>query len=377
MTDGLLPEMAPLSGGIFAGQGDVGPPDVMPVEFVDPINEEALAEEVRQWKAAKEVALQRNEPEPLPPLNRGQRSMCRQLMPALWEIRRYRLRGVPRKQYAKDLEQAHQLCYCLWGAAGTGKTEMLKVLEMVMLRESLGRIVFSAWMGVAAALLPHGMTMCSATGLSPAHFNMSSDQTAKASQDNLTGFVARCGKQEDVVLWVIDEMSTWGAKYLYHFGNRTCELVDGDPTVPLGGSMVLVLGDFLQLPPVGETGLYESVVRKLLTNVPSASGKRVVPKKKKVSPLSAAGKGTTMFINFKFVRLTEQMRARLDGQWCEWMDALRDLTTSSPVPAALVERLKTLVLSASEMNDPQYAFASMATVSQKEAAEYNWLMTVA
>ena len=77
---------------------------------------------------------------------------------------------------------------------------MLKTLEVVMLRESIGRIVFAAWMGVAAALLPHGATICAASGLSPNEFV--AEATPKLTTKQRTDFEKTCGPPEEVALVV-------------------------------------------------------------------------------------------------------------------------------------------------------------------------------
>ena len=70
-------------------------------------------------------------------------------------MRRARAAGEARAAWAPRLARKHGNLHLLHGAGGTGKTALLQVLEDVMLRGGFGRIVFLAFMGVAAALLPH------------------------------------------------------------------------------------------------------------------------------------------------------------------------------------------------------------------------------
>jgi hypothetical protein len=131
------------------------------------------------------------------------------------------------------------MLHVLWGAAGTGKTEMLKVLEQVMLRDCLGRIVFCAWMGVAASLLPHGLTMCGATGLTPMQFKQKTRFTAQCVDAQLTTFEKLCGPSEEVSMVVMDEMSTFGPVYLHHASTRFGQLMRAPSDCSFGGCLAL------------------------------------------------------------------------------------------------------------------------------------------
>ena len=267
--------------------------------------------------------------------------------------------------------------FMLWGAAGTGKTEMLKVLEQVMLRDCLGRIVFCAWMGVAAALLPHGMTMCAATGLNPLQFKLESRADGCSDKVRID-FQTLCGAPDEITMVVMDEVSTYGPKCLEHCSTRFCELLHGDKTIPFGGVVVLLPGDFLQLSPVGETSMFSAVVHHMLPGgmVPSAYGKK--PKRRKLAPatsFSTMGVGT--FRKFKIVRLTQQMRARLDERQCAALEVMRELENPRPISEEFVQWLESMVLSPKDMELPSVAFALMATASVKEALAYNWRTTKA
>ena len=365
-------------------------PDVIPSEF-EAVAPEVLARQVEawkaelaRWKATERLVAEGNTvlvlgPEPLPPLNAGQRAFCRErLLPALFQLRRYRARGLCRRQYAPQLVDAFHTLHFVWGPGGVGKTEMLKVLEQVMLRECFGRVCFAAWMGVAGGLLPHGTTLCQATGLKPVDFARD-DARPEPTPDQRITFETLCGPPEELSLVVIDEVSTLSPNVLQHSSERFDFLVDGpkDPDVPFGGLLVLLLGDFLQLPPVMATPLYKAAVNKLLGGkIPSAYGKR--PTKAKVPrAVSVEGRGTDLFIRFKVFFLTEQMRARDDEQHCLRLEALRNLNDPKPLTEDTVRWLYSRALRPEHLSHPDVVFARMATVSAKESAEHNLRTTMA
>ena len=227
-------------------------------------------------------------------------------------------------------------------------------------------------MGVAAALLPHGLTICAATGLQPLHMKQSGE-TPKASDDNRATFATACGPPDEIALIVMDEVSTYGPKTLCHSSRRFCEFLSGDSTTPFGGGVVVLLpGDFVQLPPVGEQSLYQAVVKFHLNGlVPSAYGKKPLMCKLPRAT-SADTQGVTLFVKFRMSRLREQMRARLDEAHCIALEAVRELDAVQPISDELIARLVQQVASPAELATPLSVFALMVSVSQKEVSAYNF-----
>ena len=134
------------------------------------------------------------------------------------------LRDGKRNLYAKELHQLHQTTYFLLGPAGAGKTKMLQVLEAVMLRDCLGTIIFCAWTGVAAILLPHGLTICKLTGIDSRRFVFNGDPAVPV-EHNFTAFRNAVGDPRDIGLLVIDECSQNGAVCLHHISSRVGALL--------------------------------------------------------------------------------------------------------------------------------------------------------
>ena len=244
----------------LSGRHEVGMPmyDFIP-EFDESITPEEYNEQVRKWKEKVE-ATPTGQPPPIAPLNMEQRKVCNALLPILLRQRQLRMSSMARSAYAPLLETefSHSnatgrpsgLHHLLIGPAGTGKTEMLKCLEDVMLRHNLGRIVFTAWTGVASSLLPHGLTVRKLTGLDTADYRKHTTP-AVTLKFHTDCFRKYAGNPEQVGLLVLDEVSMNGASMLWHFSNKLQDLFH-NPGHEFGGVPCLFVGDFFQLPPSKE-----------------------------------------------------------------------------------------------------------------------------
>ena len=215
----------------------------MPPEFVE-VDDAILAEQLAQWKIEVVAAKERRECPPPPPLNHEQRKICRELLPILYAQRYYRMNNYQRVWYAEKLKRRFRgMQSLLLGPAGTGKTEMLRVLEEVMLRENLGTVVFMAWTGVAASLLPHGMTTSKLLGVDAAWLWQWT--TPGLKQQDVSRFEQYCGSLEDIGLVVLDEISFNPTPTIYHVSNRMQQLFGVNE--PFGGVPFVAPGDFHQL----------------------------------------------------------------------------------------------------------------------------------
>jgi len=141
----------------------------------------------------------------------------------------------------------HRLNCCVTGPAGTGKSAVLKVLDD--LAHTSGRKFSVVGTTGIAAVNVSGCTLHSWAGL-PFDIN-------RVEPFMLARNIERSEKYEKVYrnitetdILAIDEVSMLSG-VLFDYFSELCSLVRSDPR-PFGGMTLIVFGDFLQLPPVGD-----------------------------------------------------------------------------------------------------------------------------
>jgi ATP-dependent exoDNAse (exonuclease V) alpha subunit len=154
----------------------------------------------------------------------------------------------------------------LTGAAGTGKSSV----TVEVIRRRLG---------------DRGMKVCATTGV--AALNLRDKLSAEFGQDVETStvyrwsgigigpkpnqsfgdyyqwmsgrgrsFVSTCQRISRTRMLIIDEVSMLPGRTL-DFIDYVCRAIRNEPDLPFGGIQVVAVGDFLQLPPVSKTGVYD------------------------------------------------------------------------------------------------------------------------
>ena len=339
--------------------------DSMPPEFAE-VTDGELAKSVQAWQQAKAACAAEGAEPPLPPLNQCQRRFCRRLMPWLFDARRARASDEEgRAEWGPRLAKKHGSVHLLLGAGGTGKTSMLQVLEDVMLRQGFGRIAFLSYMGVAAALLPHGNTLCTGLGMSPAQLASSDGRTTPKQPCTVTKFAKHHGDPAELLAVVFDEASFLSCENLKHASSRIADILDlpallNSVEVPFGGLLAVVMGDFFQLPPVGARPCYQALVHLRL------GGLFLPGKKKRRAPalLGAEMGGARILEKARRFYLRQQMRAPDDAQLADWLQQLRRVDVTYPIPGALLEFLEGQVVK--DRSDPAVAFAPSASTGHAE-----------
>lgn len=125
------------------------------------------------------------------------------------------------------------------GCAGSGKTFTLT--QLIQRLQSSRRVLTAAYTGIAASLLPNGMTTHKLFGL-PLEDDNESDITSITPQ-SLSGQILQ---RADVI--IIDEISMLHEKHLSRIDNVLRNLRTSSS--PFGGVQMILSGDFNQLPPV-------------------------------------------------------------------------------------------------------------------------------
>jgi len=141
----------------------------------------------------------------------------------------------------------------LHGPGGCGKTYCLSVLYEKATARGL-QIVMTGTTGICASSLPMGVTIHSFLGLGKGTtpHQLLVDDLAKRPDYFKTKF--RAWRQVDLL--VIDEISMMGTR-LWKLLDTVAKFARDDPR-PFGGLQIVLSGDFLQLPPVGDQFLFTS-----------------------------------------------------------------------------------------------------------------------
>eukprot|EP00117_Sycon_ciliatum_P000198 scpid73703/ scgid6364/ ATP-dependent DNA helicase PIF1; PIF1/RRM3 DNA helicase-like protein len=150
-----------------------------------------------------------------------------------------------------------------------------------------GHVTFSATTGIAAAALYGGRTLHSLLSI-PAvgHLFRPLSRMGRLTVERNLG-LRQDGSIKTCVL-VIDEVSMMSTILLDYVDQRLQEVCRS--SAPFGGIAIVLMGDFYQLPPVGNQPLYAIAVKEELTKPTDISAKR-------------------LFTMFQLVELTQQMRA--------------------------------------------------------------------
>ena len=138
-----------------------------------------------------------------------------------------------------------QLRMFVAGPGGTGKSWIIDALRTFFrVQNQSHRLRVAAYTGVASKNI-HGMTLHSALCL-----NKHNKRSAKAKAD----LIAMWRK---VNYLIIDEVSMVGCQLMLKIHEALCEAKE--TTKLFGGINIIFVGDFAQLPPVGDTKLYSHI----------------------------------------------------------------------------------------------------------------------
>jgi ATP-dependent DNA helicase PIF1 len=151
------------------------------------------------------------------------------------------------------------------GPAGTGKSSV--TVEIIRRRLGARSLKVCATTGVAALNLRDKLSSMfgedvntstiyrwAGIGIGPKE-HQSFEEYFRQMQAQGLHWQATAGRIRGTQILIIDEVSMLPGKIL-NFVDYVCRQVRGDDR-PMGGIQVIAVGDFLQLPPVSKTGLYD------------------------------------------------------------------------------------------------------------------------
>lgn len=134
---------------------------------------------------------------------------------------------------------------CLTGGGGVGKTWTInKMIENTRSK----RIVMTASTGVAATLV-NGTTVHRFTGMGGFYSVEQIDQICGPKKRFSTRWMEACTRMQMADILVIDEVSMLAADQI-DLIDLICRKARNELEIPFGGLQVILVGDFLQLPPV-------------------------------------------------------------------------------------------------------------------------------
>jgi hypothetical protein len=137
------------------------------------------------------------------------------------------------------------------GPGGAGKTHTIHAIHKMA--SDLGkRIIVTGTTGVCSSNLPQGMTLHSFSGLGKATIPFAKLQ--EECNDHPEKAFKRYKQWRQVDILVIDEVSMMGTR-LFRLVEWLARFVRQDPR-PFGGIQIIFSGDFLQLPPVGDSFVF-------------------------------------------------------------------------------------------------------------------------
>ena len=195
------------------------------------------------------------------------------------------------------------------GGPGVGKSFLASLLIKVFDHWGFGSL-FTAFTGVAAGnSTAGGRTLCSLLGLGRDIPSCYKDIPLNRVQTLRDRFKLDDTGGKQVRLLLLDEVSFIDARLLGHMDQRLRQIT-GQHTLPFGGLFVIALGDFFQIPPVGGSSLYKSIMKRFVFQ--TAQGAQAAPGTPETD-------GTIPFSTFRKMELTEQMRARQDPEHCVLM----------------------------------------------------------
>ncbi len=173
------------------------------------------------------------------------------------------------------------------------------------------------------------------------------------------GFALYFGEPTDLLEFVIDEVSFIDSAAL-HWVDKLLRLLVNQPSVPFGGILLTLAGDFWQKPPPAGTSLAETLV----------SADAPVRKAKTFPPTSSQAKGLDIFRHARRTVLLRQMRAAEDPPFQEVLKHVRSTDVEPPIPRSFIRDMKEL--SAADIRgNPARAFAPIVVLGNQERQRLN------
>ena len=329
---------------------------ILPNEYM-PITDAEWEEKMQIWESAS-PALRGD-----PPMNPDQRAA----VAAPYRVIAYRslalARGDTPAEIASAFERANlKTVNLIVGMGGTGKSRLIMDLKKRVVQEQHGRLVITAYTGVAAAQFGSATLLSLFNiGKNPTSNNVSGEGTPfPVLERRRKKFLDECGVEiDDVAGVVIDECSFVNPIVMGHADYRARGLT-GQWDLPFGGLPLLLTGDNFQKKSPGGESWYAALLEysempHLFTN-----------------PLSPRYVAVRMLTDATRFELKRNMRARNDPEFIKDQIAMRDTTSDSPITKRFLESITTHN-KAGDVNDIAWTFAPIGVLSHCERDHLNYV----
>ena len=235
----------------------------------------------------------------------------------------------------------------LLGGPGVGKSFLIGELRAIMEKTTINS-VSCAYTGCAASVLDKARTISSLFSVGVPESNFSNTNTNKHNSnisipelkaDKLTQLRHRLNEAHVVI---IDEVSMIGAALLGKLHARLCQVAttENDRTMDFGGHCMVMVGDFYQIPPVGDHCLVNAIMDTFVYETQETKNR---------SPASPSAIGARLFRSFDLTQLVTQVRAASDPRHAEFLNQMRSATLGmQAVSDELIECLLNKKLSAAD-----------------------------
>jgi hypothetical protein len=344
-----------------AGREDVGEPfSAGALAEISQSQYEQLRDEWLAAKAAAEAA--RVEFQSPPPFCVEQREVGRLVVEAA-RVRHQALQaGCSASEAHGRIGQAGgHAAVMMMGPGGVGKSAIIEHIIEAVQGEGLGKVVVTAYSGVAAALFGGPILMALINlNLQSKAVKTCCDLDPAQTEVLRKKWLVECGSEaSELAVLVVDEISFCDDEIIGHLEWRLRHLT-GNLDVFAGGVVLLFAGDNFQKKPPGGVPWYHELVG-------AATGKlKPEGAAAMANPRSTKGRGLRALRRFKLVELWRILRALSDPAFAESQMAARRLDVSDPfAQSGLLDRVR--VLSRQDCtSDESWRFAPVGVLSHVE-----------
>jgi PIF1-like helicase len=217
----------------------------------------------------------------------------------------------------------------LLGGPGVGKSYLISQVKVILHMCNIQNIS-CAYTGCAASVLVKARTVSSLFDIKSGIKGGHDVPLDPLDIPQLKNARTRFGESHVII---IDEVSMIGAKLLGDIHSRLCQMA----VLPelqkqdFAGKSIILVGDFFQIKPVGDTALYRAVMDRMVYKTSGSSS---------LSPRDPVSIGTHLFLQFDLSQLVTQVRAATDMQHAEHLRFMRSpVFGQQAIPETLIKQL--------------------------------------
>lgn len=179
-------------------------------------------------------------------------SVCKRYHDMRWKFNHHNKVGLHTVHVLQAVFDDHRNVL-MHGAAGTSKSVTLHRLYQEAIKRQV-YVIMTGTTGVSSCDLPCGTTIHSFSGLQKGTISM--DALQQMFTETPDKQRKKFAQWKNVQLLIIDEISMLGSRF-FKLLDYVAKIIRDDDR-PFGGIQVVFSGDFLQLPPVGDTFAFKS-----------------------------------------------------------------------------------------------------------------------